>query len=177
MGATLTGAQKLLGKIKIFIYSFFNLYFAPHAFINCKAASTPRPHLKHYVGRVDSGDSEGGPGWAMPPQIFACPPFVPPDFLLILRSFGWHMQGCQMRFVKIPAILWTAPDLSCVVIPKQLRERRETISIVKPQLIICPYFGWFVTFRCACDVSIEPTIAPTAANKLRWRICPDKIHY
>jgi len=52
MGATLTGAQKLLGKIKIFIYSFLNLNFAPHAFINCKAASTPRPHLKHYVGRV-----------------------------------------------------------------------------------------------------------------------------
>ena len=52
MGATLTGAQKLLGKIKIFICSFFNLYFAPRAFINCKAASTPRPHLKHYVGRV-----------------------------------------------------------------------------------------------------------------------------
>jgi len=51
MGATLTGAQKLLGKIKIFIYSFLNLN-APHAFINCKAASTPRPHLKHYVGRV-----------------------------------------------------------------------------------------------------------------------------
>jgi len=50
MGATLTGAQKLLGKIKIFIYSFFNLYFAPHAFIKCKAASTTRPHLKHYVG-------------------------------------------------------------------------------------------------------------------------------
>jgi len=45
-------AQKLLGKIKIFIYSFFNLYFAPHAFINCKAASTPRPHLKHYAGRI-----------------------------------------------------------------------------------------------------------------------------
>ena len=53
MGATLTGSQKLLGKIKMFIYSFFNLYFAPHAFINCKAASTPRPHLKHYVGRVE----------------------------------------------------------------------------------------------------------------------------
>ena len=46
------GAQKLLGKIKIFIYSFLNLYFAPLAFINCKTASTPRPHLKHYVGRV-----------------------------------------------------------------------------------------------------------------------------
>jgi len=52
MGATLTGAQKLLGKIKILISSFFNLYFAPRAFINCKAASTPRPHLKHYAGRV-----------------------------------------------------------------------------------------------------------------------------
>ena len=52
MGATLTGAQKLLGKIEIFIYSFLNLYFASHAFINCKAASTPRPHRKHYVGRV-----------------------------------------------------------------------------------------------------------------------------
>jgi len=44
------GAKKLLGKIKIFIYSFLNLYFAPHTFINCKAAPTPRPHLKHYVG-------------------------------------------------------------------------------------------------------------------------------
>ena len=52
MDATLTGTQKLLGKIKIFMYSFLNLYFAPHAFINCKAASMPRPHLKHYVGRV-----------------------------------------------------------------------------------------------------------------------------
>jgi len=51
MGATLTG-RKIDGKIKIFIYSSFNLYFAPHAFINCKAASTPRPYLKHYVGRV-----------------------------------------------------------------------------------------------------------------------------
>jgi len=46
------GAQKVLGKSKIFIYSFLNLCFVPHAFINCKTASTPRPHLKHYVGRV-----------------------------------------------------------------------------------------------------------------------------
>ena len=82
-----------------------------------------------------------------------------------------------MRFVKIPAILSTAPDLSCVVIRKRQRENRETISIVKRQLIICPYFGWFVTFRCVCDVTIAPKIASTAANKLRWRICPDKIHY
>jgi len=43
-----------------------------------------------------------------------------------------------MRFVKIPAILSTAPDLSFVEIRKQNRENRETISIVKPQLIFCP---------------------------------------
>ena len=43
-----------------------------------------------------------------------------------------------MRFVKIPAILSTAPDLSCVVIRKQHRESRETISTVTTQLIICP---------------------------------------
>jgi len=40
MGATLRGAQKLLGKIKQFIYNFLNLYFAPHTIISCKAAST-----------------------------------------------------------------------------------------------------------------------------------------
>ena len=50
--APLWRAAKTAGKIKIFIYSSFNLYCAPHAFINCKAASTPRPYLKHYVGRV-----------------------------------------------------------------------------------------------------------------------------
>jgi len=36
-----------------------------------------------------------------------------------------------MRFVKIPADLSTAPDLSCVVIRKRHRENSETISIVK----------------------------------------------
>jgi len=34
------------------------------------------------------------------------------------------MQGCQMHFVKIPVILSTASDLSCVVIRKQHRENR-----------------------------------------------------
>ena len=35
------------------------------------------------------------------------------------------MHGCQMRFVKIPAILLTAPDLSRVVIRKQQWENRH----------------------------------------------------
>jgi len=81
----------------------------------------------------------GPPDFCLAPPL--APPFGPPVFFLILRSFGWHMQGCQMRFVKIPAILSTAPELSCVVIRKQHWENRKTISIVKRQLMICPYFG------------------------------------
>ena len=124
-----------------------------------------------------SGDSRGGLGGPCPPRFLLGPPFGPPSFFLFLRSFGWHMQGCQMRFVKVPAILSTAPDLSCVVIRKRHRENRETISIIKRQLMICPYCGWLVIFRYVCDVTFAPKIASTAANKLRWRICPDKIHY
>jgi len=82
-----------------------------------------------------------------------------------------------MRFVKIPTILSPAPDLSCVVIRKRHRENRVTISIFKPQLIICLCFGWFVTFRCVCNVTIAPRIASTAANKLRWRNCSGKTYY
>ena len=29
---------------------------------------------------ITSGDSKGGPGWAMAPQIFAWPPVWPPQF-------------------------------------------------------------------------------------------------
>jgi len=39
------GRKNCLAKIKIFIYNSLNLYFALHTFINCKAASTQRPHL------------------------------------------------------------------------------------------------------------------------------------
>jgi len=38
------------------------------------------------------------------------------------------------------------------------------MSIIKPQLIICPYFGWLMTLRCVCDVTITPMIASTAEN-------------
>jgi len=44
IGATLRGAQKLLGKFKNYIYNFLNLYFAPHTIINCKAASALGAH-------------------------------------------------------------------------------------------------------------------------------------
>jgi len=73
--------------------------------------------------------------------------------------------------------LSTVPDLSRVVFRKRQRENRETVSIVKPQLIICPYFDWFITFRCVRDAKIAPRISSTAANKLRVTNCPDKIHY
>ena len=71
--------------------------------------------------------------------------------------------------------LSSVPDLSCVVVRKRHGENRETISIVKPQLLICPYFGWVITFRCVCDGTIAPRIASTAPNKLCWKNCPDKI--
>jgi len=35
------------------------------------------------------------------------------------------MHGCQMCFVKTPAILSTATDLSCVVIRKQNRGKKD----------------------------------------------------
>jgi len=40
----------------------------------------------------------------------------------------------------------------CIVIRKRHRENRETVSIVKSQLAICPYIGWLITFWCVCDV-------------------------
>jgi len=50
------------------------------------------------------------------------------------------------------------------------RENRQTISIVTPQLLICPYFDWLMTFRCVCDVTSATRIASTTANKLRWSL-------
>jgi len=73
----------------------------------------------------------------------------------------------KMRFVKQPVIFSTVPDLIFVAIRMRHRENRETISIVKPQLIIFLYFDWLITFRCVCDVTIAPRIASTATNKLR----------
>jgi len=69
-----------------------------------------------------------------------------------------------MRFVKIPAILSTAPDQNSVVIRKRHRKNRETMSIVTPQFL--PVF-WLARYISVCDVTIAPRIASTAANKLR----------
>jgi len=83
-----------------------------------------------------------------------------------------------MRFVKIPAILPTVPDLSCDVVRKRHRENRATMSIVKPQLILPVFWlAHFITFGYVCDVAIAPTTASTAANKLCGRNCPNKIDY
>jgi len=43
------GRKNRLSKSKICSYSFLNLYFAPHTFTNCKAASTQRPYLMHVL--------------------------------------------------------------------------------------------------------------------------------
>jgi len=46
-----------------------------------------------------------------------------------------------MRFVKLPAILSTVPDLSLVIIRQRHRENRETISIVKARVFL-KAFQW-----------------------------------
>jgi len=46
------GRKNCFAKIKLFVYSFLNLYFAPHTFVNCKARSQSRAccarTTKHY---------------------------------------------------------------------------------------------------------------------------------
>jgi len=79
-----------------------------------------------------------------------------------------------MRFVKIPTILSTAPDLSCVVIRKRHR-KAETISLEATINNLAVF--WLAHYTSVCDVSIAPRKVLTSANKLRWRSCPDKSHY
>ena len=45
----------------------------------------------------------------------------------------------------------------CVLIRKRNRENRDNEY---------SYFGWLITVRCVCDVTIASGIASTAANKL-----------
>jgi len=58
-----------------------------------KGTISPRCFLALYrSGSLRSGDSKGGPGWAMPPPDFCLDPRLPPPvFFLISRlsSFGW----------------------------------------------------------------------------------------
>jgi len=63
-----------------------------------------------------------------------------------------------MRFVKIPVILSTVPELNCVEIRERYRENRETISIVKPQQNISRISAGSLHFGVCVT---------TAANKLR----------
>ena len=82
-----------------------------------------------FLRAAGSGNSKGGgTEWVIAPSdFFLAPSLALSVFFLISRlsSFGWHMQDCQMRFVKIPVILSTAPDLSYVIIHKRYRENRD----------------------------------------------------
>jgi len=71
-----------------------------------------------------------------------------------------------MRFVKTPAILSTAPDLSCVVIRKQNRENRDNQDCYATLIIALFWMIRYISV-CVCDVTIATSIASTAANKLR----------
>jgi len=74
----------------------------------------------------------------------------PPELCLRVRIELGAGLGLPDAFCKNTGHfdLSTVPDLNCVVIRKRLRENRETISIVKTQLIICLYSGWLITFMC-----------------------------
>ena len=69
----------------------------------------PQSYLKRYGGPLTKMSWEvpvailRGAGWGMAPRFLLClaSPFATPNVFLNLRSLGWHMQGCQMRLVKI----------------------------------------------------------------------------
>jgi len=65
--------------------------------------------------------------------------------------------------------LSSVPDLSCVLFHKWDKVNREKINIVKSQLIISLYFGWFITLQCVCDVPIAPK---TSLKELSWQDSP-----
>ena len=52
MGATLMGCKNCLGKIKIFIYGFLNLYFGPHNYKLQSSINTVCPYLMYYKSGV-----------------------------------------------------------------------------------------------------------------------------
>ena len=65
----------------------------------------------------------GGLGGPWPPSFLLGPPFGPPSFFL---NFPFKFVWLTHTGLPIPAILSTAPDLSCVVIRKQHRENRDS---------------------------------------------------
>ena len=79
--------------------------------------------------------------------------FFFPRVLIALLLFLLNLKANKLDFLQYLGLsdafckhtghfdLSTVPDLSCVLIRKRHRENRETISLVKKQLIICPYFG------------------------------------
>jgi len=69
-------------------------------------------------------------------------------------QFAFHI-GLPDAFCKnteTAAIFSTVPDLSFVVIRKRHREHKETMSIVKPQLIL-PVF-WLAHYISVCGVCV-----------------------
>jgi len=90
--------------------------------INDKADFTVRSIWGYPVAILREG--LGGPS---PPRFLLGPPLGSPSFFLNFPfKFVWlTYAGLPNVFCKIPAILSTAPDLSCVVIRKQHRENRD----------------------------------------------------
>jgi len=110
-----------------------------------------------------------------PLDVCFSPRLASPVFFLISRlsSFGWHMQGCPMRFLKTPAILSTAPDLSCVAIRKRHRDNKDNqYCLVKISNL--PVF-WLIRYISVCvwrDNRTKDCVnssKQTSLKKLSWQ--------
>ena len=87
-----------------------------------------------------------------------------------------------MRFVKLPGILSTAPDLIYVAIRKRHRENRETISLFTWHISMWPNCGFWsivafilwvtlksVTFLCVTQ-KIESHNRPKTTIRPKWNV-------
>ena len=102
------------------------------------------------IDNMASGDSKrGGLGGPWPPQIFAWPPVWPPHFFP-----NFPLKFFWLTYARLPNVFFKNTGHFVNSARSALSKfvsstgKTETISIVKPQLIIFPYFGWFVTFQC-----------------------------
>jgi len=87
-----------------------------------------------------------------------------------------------MRFVKIPGILSTAPDLICVVIRKRHRENAETISLFTWHISMWPNCGFWsivafifwVTLKSVAILSVTQKIEshnrPKNTIRPQWNV-------
>ena len=122
----------------------------------------------------------GGP-W--PPRFLLGPPFATPIFFLNFPfEFVWltyaglpNALGKNSGHFVNSARSKLCPDSQEAQVKQRDNQwRYATINNLPVFWLLLRYISVCV---CVCDVTIALRIATTAAHKLRWRNCPDKIYY